>query len=105
MSKKFNSWVRPGVLLTLAVLLLPEIWFKTEDLPALERPAKATSAPKPVGHRFKSGALVRKVASSRSGSDSFFVILIYNPRSLSLIFILTDSARRSVASIGGHAPV
>ena len=81
------------------------IWFKTEDLPALDRPAKATSAPKPGGHRFKSGALVRKVASSRSGSDSFFVILIYNPQSLSLVLILTDSTRRFVATIGGQAPV
>jgi hypothetical protein len=105
MSKKFNNWVRPGVLLTLAVLLLPEIWFKTDDFPALDLPAKATSAPKPGGQRFKSGALVRKVASSRSGSDSFFVILIYNPRSLSLVLILTASAKRVVASAGECSPV
>jgi hypothetical protein len=58
-----------------------------------------------VGHRFKSGALVRKVASSRSGSDSFFVILIYNPRSLSLVLILTASAKRVVASAGECSPV
>jgi hypothetical protein len=62
-------------LLTFAVRRLPVSWFSTEDLPAFDRPAKATSAETIGGQRFKSGALVKKVASNRSGKDTFLVIL------------------------------
>ena len=59
--------MRPGVLLTLAVWRLPVSRFSTLDLPALERPANATSGRSPGGARAMSGALVRNVQSRRPG--------------------------------------
>ena len=48
--KKFISRVRPGVLLTRAKLFKPVMTFITLDLPALERPAIATSQPTSAGN-------------------------------------------------------
>src|SRR6201995_4534370 len=42
-SKKISSWVRPGVCEVRARLLRPVSALMSEDLPTLERPAKATS--------------------------------------------------------------
>src|SRR5579871_5852804 len=44
-SKKISSCVRPGVCEVRARLLRPVSALMSEDLPTLERPAKATSAP------------------------------------------------------------
>src|SRR5262249_52593616 len=44
-SKKISSWVRPGVCEVRARLLRPVSALMREDLPTLERPAKATSSP------------------------------------------------------------
>src|ERR1700742_2310517 len=47
-SKKISSWVRPGVCEVRARLLRPVSALMREDLPTLERPAKATSMA-PIG--------------------------------------------------------
>src|SRR5215475_1160599 len=47
-SKKISSWVRPGVCEVRARLLRPVNALMREDLPTLERPAKATSMA-PIG--------------------------------------------------------
>src|SRR6267142_2662117 len=44
-SKKISSWVRPGVCEVRASALRPVSALISEDLPTLERPAKATSRP------------------------------------------------------------
>src|ERR1700675_275936 len=44
-SKKISSWVRPGVCEVRASALRPVSALISEDLPTLERPAKATSMP------------------------------------------------------------
>src|SRR5690349_9770260 len=44
-SKKISSWVRPGVCEVRARLLRPVSALMREDLPTLERPAKAISSP------------------------------------------------------------
>src|SRR5665213_4416680 len=44
-SKKISSWVRPGVCEVRASALRPVSALIREDLPTLERPAKATSIP------------------------------------------------------------
>ena len=47
-SKKISSWVRPGVCEVRARLLRPVSALISEDLPTLERPAKAISSA-PIG--------------------------------------------------------
>src|SRR6185312_13977216 len=47
-SKKISSWVRPGVCEVRARLLRPVSALMREDLPTLDRPAKATSVA-PIG--------------------------------------------------------
>src|ERR1700761_5086052 len=44
-SKKISSWVRPGVCEVRASALRPVSALMSEDLPTLERPAKAISTP------------------------------------------------------------
>ncbi len=56
------SWVRPGVLLIRAKPFWLVKVFSALDLPAFERPAKATSIPESLGKRRISGALKVKVA-------------------------------------------
>jgi hypothetical protein len=60
--KKLISCVHPGVLLVRASLLFWVSALIVLDLPALERPAKATSAPLSGGHCLRLGALVRNFA-------------------------------------------
>ena len=60
-SKKLISWVRPGVLLVLASPRMRVSVFMALDLPAFERPAKATSQPLSAGHCLSEGALVKNV--------------------------------------------
>lgn len=65
--KKLISCVLPGVLLTLANDLEPEIRFKQLDLPEFDRPMKATSGIASFGHSSRLDALVRNVADSPAG--------------------------------------
>lgn len=56
-----SSWVRPGVFEVRARLAWVRV-FSALDLPALERPAKATSRPWSGGHWSTLAALMRKRA-------------------------------------------
>ncbi len=60
--KKLISWVRPGVLEVRASFLLPVRLLIALLLPALERPANATSHPLSSGHWENFAALVKKAA-------------------------------------------
>src|SRR5208337_284030 len=62
MRKKFNLRVCPGVLDVLTRLCLPSKVFISDDLPTLERPAKANSTKPSRGKSFLSWADVRNFA-------------------------------------------
>src|SRR6202007_3433349 len=73
-SKKFSSRVRPGVLLTRASERRPVSALMALDLPAFERPAKATSAPRSAGNCPGAAALTRNLAFGNAATD-----VVYNP--------------------------
>ena len=58
-SKKFSSWVRPGVLEVRARALRPVSRLSSDDLPTLERPAKAISGTFGSGRNWSWGADLR----------------------------------------------
>jgi hypothetical protein len=61
-SNQFKSLVRPGVDDVLARPLTPTRLFKSEDLPTLDRPAKANSGAASAGKSAGVAAEVTKVA-------------------------------------------
>src|ERR1700733_13804265 len=61
--KKINSWVRPGVFEVRASALRPVSALISEDLPTLERPAKAISGPAIGGSESSDEAADRKAQS------------------------------------------
>src|SRR6185312_11809728 len=73
-SKKLMSRVRPGVLLVRASPCLPTIALMALDLPAFERPAKATSAPPSAGNCPGAAALMRNLAFGNAATA-----VVYNP--------------------------
>ena len=89
--KKLISWVRPGVLLVRAVFRLWVSALMALDLPALERPAKATSRPESGGHSLMEGALLRNCTFWKVRLFKYLSVIkqrelkiagrmIYNPR-------------------------
>src|SRR5579863_6988698 len=64
-SKKLSNRVRPGVLLVRASPRRCVMALIALDLPELERPAKATSAPRSAGNCAGAAALIRKRASGK----------------------------------------
>src|SRR6185437_6036284 len=88
-SKKLISRVRPGVLLVRASPWRPTIALMALDLPELERPAKATSAPRSAGNCPGAAALMRNLAFGNAATA-----VVYNP-ALSLHWqILGERANR-----------
>src|SRR6185437_15459477 len=73
-SKKLISRVRPGVLLVRASPWRPTIALMALDLPAFERPAKATSAPRSAGNCPGAAALRRNFAFGNAATA-----VVYNP--------------------------
>src|SRR6185437_2872485 len=72
-SKKLISRVRPGVLLVRASPWRPTIALMALDLPAFERPANATSAPRSAGNCSGAAALMRKLAFGNAATG-----VVYN---------------------------
>src|SRR5690242_19261648 len=68
------SRVRPGVLLVRASPWRPRIALMALDLPAFERPAKATSAPRSAGNCPAAAALTRNFALGNAATA-----VVYNP--------------------------
>src|SRR5215469_1190815 len=68
------SRVRPGVLLVRASPWRPTIALMALDLPAFERPAKATSAPRSAGNCPGAAALTRNFACGNAATP-----VVYNP--------------------------
>jgi hypothetical protein len=69
--KKLINWVRPGVLLVRARSLRAVIAFNALDLPALERPANATSTPSSGGNWWGCQELVRNSTVGNCGMLGF----------------------------------
>src|SRR5512146_3006495 len=68
------SRVRPGVLLVRASPWRPTMALMALDLPAFERPAKATSAPRSAGNCPGAAALTRNLAFGNAATA-----VVYNP--------------------------
>jgi hypothetical protein len=78
-------WVRPGVLLVCARVLIPVITLIALDLPTLERPAKATSLPSSGGSWVVLWTATRKIA--RRSNAVFFRLTAIPYVGIDLLFL------------------